>query len=110
MDGQSARPLSAPVLDARIRVEPADGLTDADDAHENRPASPTQFYAHFQLDSVRGIKQLGDILDHIAAHLGPNLELALEVRAENADGYNDATCRTVSENAQNLNAQAAEFE
>ena len=79
-------------------------------APTGKETGPAQFYAHFQLDPVRGIKQLGDILDHIAAHLGPNLELALEVRAENADGYNDATRRTVSENAQNLNAQAAEFE
>ena len=72
--------------------------------------APAQFYAHFQLDPVRGIKQLSDILDHVAAHLGQNLELALEIRAENADGYDDSTRRTVSENAQNLNAQAAEFE
>ncbi|WP_420624105.1 hypothetical protein [Candidatus Poriferisodalis sp.] len=72
--------------------------------------APAQFYAHFQLDPVRGIKQLSDILNHVAAHLGQNLELALEIRAENADGYDDSTRRTVSENAQNLNAQAAEFE
>ena len=70
----------------------------------------TQFYAQFKLDRVRGAQQLGDILEHIAAHLGPEVELELELRANSADGYDDGTRRTVSENAQSLNAQSAEFE
>ena len=76
---------------------------------DDRPNS-TQFYAQFNLDRIRGAQQLGDILEHIAAHLGPEVQLELELRAANADGYDDGIRRTVSENAQSLNAQAAEFE
>ena len=79
--------------------------TGGDDA-----VAPTRFYAQFQLDSVRGIQQLSDILESIAAHLGTDVELDLELRAANADGYSDHARRTVSENAQHLNAKAAEFE
>ena len=70
----------------------------------------TQFYAQFDLDSVRGIKQLGEILEHVTARLGPNVELSLEVRATNEEGYDDATQRIVTENASNLGANGPEFE
>jgi predicted AAA+ superfamily ATPase len=70
----------------------------------------TRFYAQFDLDSVRGIKQLGEILEHVTARLGPNVELSLEVRATNVEGYDDATQRIVAENASNLGANGAEFE
>ena len=72
--------------------------------------SKTQFYAQFDLDPVRGIKELGEILEHVAARLGPGVELSLEVRSENPAGYDDATRRVVSENATNLGANSAEFE
>ena len=72
--------------------------------------APTQFYAQFNLDPVRCIKQLGEIADHVSAPLGPNVELVLEIRATNPTGFPDTTQRTVSENATNLNATSSEFE
>ena len=77
-----------------------------------KPATPsvTQFYAQFDLDPVRGIKQLGQILEHVSARLGPDLEISLEIRANKPDGFDDATQRIVSENATNLGATASEFE
>jgi hypothetical protein len=72
--------------------------------------SATQFYALFNLDPVRGIKQLGQILEHVTGRLGANVELSLEVRATKADGFDDAAQRIVTENASNLGAKAAEFE
>ena len=79
---------------------------------EPGPGAPsaTQFYAQFDLDPVRGIKQLGQILEHVSARLGSDLELSLELRANKPDGYDDATQRIVSENATNLGAKASEFE
>ena len=71
---------------------------------------PTQFYAQFDLDPVRCIKELGEIAEHISSHLGPNVELVLEVRATIPEGFEDSTQRTVSENATNLGATASEFE
>lgn len=70
----------------------------------------TQFYAQFGLDPVRCIRELGEIAEHISAHLGPDVELVLEVRATNPDGFDESTQRTVSENASNLGATASEFE
>ena len=69
-----------------------------------------QFYAQFDLDPVRGIKQLGEILEHIATRLGSDLEISLEVRATSKDGFDDGTRRIISENAANLDANSAEFE
>ena len=107
--------------------EPGNGGTD--DGERGKPGSPgtgpgpappgvsgptipgvTQFYAQFDIDPVRAIKQLGQILESVSARLGPNVELSLEIRANKADGYDDATQRIVSENATNLGASASEFE
>ena len=70
----------------------------------------SSFYALFELDRLRGAAQVADILEHIAAHLGDDVELSLELRAKADPGYTDATRRTVSENATNLGAKASEFE
>ena len=75
----------------------------------DHPAA-TEFYARFDLDPIRGIRQLGEILEHITARLGPDVRLELEVRAASAEGYDDATRRIVTENAASLKARAAEFE
>ena len=72
--------------------------------------APTQFYAQFELDPVRCIKDLGEIAEHVSSHLGPNVELVLEVRANNPEGFDEFIQRTVSENTANLGAAASEFE
>ena len=71
---------------------------------------PTQFYAQFNLDPVRCIKQLGEIADNISSKLGPDVELVLEIRAKSDEGFDESTRRTVSENANSLGAQSSEFE
>ena len=81
-------------------------LPDAGDAS----SVPTRFYAEFQLDSVRCIKELADIAEHVTARLGPDVELTLEVRATSSGGFDEATRRTVSENAANLGSRSSEFE
>ncbi len=77
-----------------------------------RPApQPANFYAQFNLDPVRCIKQLDEIVQHVSNRLGDSkVELVLEVRAINPQGFDKTTRRTVSENAQSLNAQSTEFD
>jgi hypothetical protein len=87
-----------------------EGDADSDRSGGGGGKGKTQFYAQFDLDPVRGIKQLGEILEHVTARLGAGVELHLEVRASNDDGYDDATQRIVKENAANLGANGAEFE
>ena len=77
---------------------------------ESEIARPTQFYARFNLDQVRCIKQLADIADNVSGKLGTDVEFVLEIRAANPTGFGDATQRTVLENARNLGARSAEFE
>jgi hypothetical protein len=71
---------------------------------------PTEFYALFQLDPVRAIRQLGDILEHVSNRLGGDVEFSLELRSTKPAGFDDATRRTVSENANNLGAKEVQFE
>jgi hypothetical protein len=73
-------------------------------------AGATRLFAQFDLDSVRGIKQLGEMLGHLTARPGSNLELSLEVRATNAEGYDDAIQRIVTDNATNLGVNGPELE
>ncbi len=88
--------------------------TDDDDIkppqRPSAPPKPKRFYAQFNLDPVRGVKELGAILESIASHLGEDVELSLEIRGSNPAGYKESTRRTVSENANNLQATASEFE
>ncbi len=70
----------------------------------------THFYARFELDTVRGVKQFGEILEHVTRRLGPKVKITLEVEADNPAGFDDTTRRIVGENASNLGATAAEFE
>ena len=74
-------------------------------------AQPTTFYAQFELNPVRCIKQLDDIVENVSSKLGGSeVELVLEIRAKNEQGFDEATRRTVSENARNLKAHSSEFE
>ena len=97
--------------------EPLEGTDDPDgpitapgEWQEPQPSKPTQFYAQFNLDPVRGIKQLGEIGDHVTSKLGEAVELVLEIRATSDEGFDEATRRTVSENARSLGAESSEFE
>lgn len=72
---------------------------------------PTEFYAQFRLDFVRCMKQLDAIIENVGNKLeDPDIELVLEIRAKNQQGFNEHTQRTVSENARSLEAQSSEFE
>lgn len=86
-------------------TEPFEGEGDTSD--EKKPQS---FYAVFNLDPVRSISELGDIMRNITDHLGGQVTLTLEVRAENPDGFDDRTRRTVEENAHQLNSSDHAFE
>ena len=71
---------------------------------------PTRFYAQFDLDLIRSIKQLDEILELVTRHLGENVELTLEINAKKPEGYDDSTRRVVSENSIQLGAKGVEFE
>ena len=73
-------------------------------------AKKKRFYAKFNLDRVRGVKEVGEILEHIVSHLEEETELTLEISSEDLDGYSESVQRTVKENATTLKAEIADFE
>ncbi len=76
---------------------------------QRRP-SPGHFYACFDLDRVRGVRQLDDILANVTAHLGKGVRITLEIQAESPEGFDDRIRRVVQENARQLGSRTAEFE
>ena len=97
-------------LFAAVGVRVAGGGGGVADRPVAKPNDATRFYARFELDTVRGVKQFGEILEHVTRRLGSKVKLTLEVEADNPGGFDDTTRRIVSENATNLGATAAEFE
>ena len=72
----------------------------------------TRFYGRINLDPVRGIRDLSNIMEAVTPHLiraGEKLTLTLEINAE-SEGYDDRTRRTVKENAAQLGFDLHEFE
>jgi len=71
------------------------------------------FYGQFDLDSVRAIRQLEEILRNVVEHLtstqGSDVSLTLEINAT-SDGFDDRVRRVVSENSAQLGAKSHEFE
>jgi len=73
---------------------------------------PTRYYGRITLDSMRWARTVADIADAIVGQLeksGAKVRITLEVEAE-AEGFDDAVQRTVSENATTLKFEASEFE
>jgi hypothetical protein len=81
----------------------------------NKPTpvlSKTKYYGRFNLDSVRAVRQLGEILESVIEHLvksGGDTNLILEINSTSA-GFDDRTQRVVKENAAQLGVESQEFE
>lgn len=80
------------------------------------PSQPknTRFYGIYHLDPERYGKDITkvsqEVIQHLAAQEGVDLEIAVEIRAVKKDGFPDATVRIVSENARTLKFEDADFE
>jgi hypothetical protein len=75
--------------------------------------SPTRYFATFDLDPVRGVKQvetiLRDLVDHLGKAPGASVKVVVEVDASST-GFSDQTVRVVTENGNNLHAKNNSFE
>ena len=72
--------------------------------------APKHFYAQFNIDPIRGVNQVAEILEHITMHLGDDVSLTLDIQANNEQGFSEEKIRTVSENTNSLGAKASEFD
>jgi len=93
-----------PTAAGAVRMTPADAPS---------VTLPTRYYAQFNLDPVRAVRQLDEILRNVIEHLqkadGADLTLSFEINAT-AAGFDDRTRRVVNENATQLGAKSSEFE
>lgn len=77
------------------------------------PSNPTRFYGRVDLDALRLSSLARQIADEILQYLtgaGRTVTITLEIQADIPDGADDATVRTVTENAHTLKFKTAEFE
>ena len=81
-----------------------------EEAESEREPVANRFYARFDLDPVRGIRQLEEILTNVSNHLGENVRITIELEADSVEGFDDKTRRIATENAKQLGAGSVEFE
>lgn len=80
------------------------------------PPAPknTRFYGTFRLDPERYGKDITkvaqEVIQHLAAQEGVNLDITIEINAVKKDGFPDTTVRIVSENARTLKFDDSGFE
>ena len=96
--------------------EDVEGTWKPEDPGPKRPPGPdpqpTRFYGRMDLDPVRAMRDLGEIIDEVTKHLagtGNNVTLTVEINAR-SDGYDTSTQRIVKENATQLGFDSHEFE
>ena len=74
----------------------------------------TRYFGTKQIDPKRPMRDLSQIVEEIvtrlAAEPGTDLAITLEIRGDRADGFDDATMRTISENSRTLNFEEHGFE
>jgi Protein of unknown function (DUF499) len=78
------------------------------------PSRPTRFFGTAKLDPNFYARDFGritsEVIQHLAAVSGAELEVRLEITAVASDGFDDAKIRTVSENAHTLKFEQSGFE
>jgi hypothetical protein len=71
-----------------------------------QPVKKTTFVASLKLDPMRAGLQMGDFLDEVMSHLqalsGAEVNLSVEVQVKVPDGIDDQTARIVLENCRSL--------
>lgn len=72
-------------------------------------AQPRRWYGRKVLEGSRAIRDFGDMVNEVAAHLDGKVTITVEINAESV-GYGDRIRRTVSENATQLGFDHHEFE
>jgi len=74
-----------------------------------QPVKKTTFVTSLKLDPMRAGLQMGDFLDEVMSHLqalpGAEVNLSVEVQVKVIDGIDDATARVVLENSRSLKAE-----
>jgi len=79
-----------------------------------KPPQPRRFYGSVKLDATRLGRDAGkiaeEVVQHLSAIVGANVEISLEISAQIPDGAPDHVVRTVTENCNTLHFTSYGFE
>lgn len=94
-------------------VPPEDEVED-DKGTTKKEKLTTRYYGHVQVDAQRVNKDVGLIVEEVVERLtsivGTNVEVSLEITAYHAEGFDEGTVRTISENSRTLRFDQYGFE
>jgi predicted AAA+ superfamily ATPase len=100
-----------------VEQEAKSGATDEVDTVSPPPPAATvyrRFHGSVQLDSLRvgrdASRITDEVIQHLSKHVGANVEVTLEIRAEIPDGATEKTIRDVTENCRTLRFDSFGFE
>ncbi|MBK8877301.1 MAG: DUF499 domain-containing protein [Haliscomenobacter sp.] len=78
------------------------------------PTAKKRFYGHIETDATRFFRATDDIEKEILKHLniatGTKVKITIHIQAENSDGFNPDTERTLRENGRTLGFGSIEFD
>ena len=60
--------------------------------------------------TITTAKLAAEVIASLAGHVGTNVEISVEIKATNADGFPEHVTRTVTENARTLKLDSYGFE
>ena len=110
------RQLSLPTGGERSGVVEGDTRSDGGEVQPPRPTPPAlkrRFFGTVEFTGDRLMRDVGKIWDEVLRHLadtpGARMNITLEIDATGPAGFDDATRRTVGENAKTLRFRNSEF-
>jgi predicted AAA+ superfamily ATPase len=97
-DGESGTVGAGNVIGCDAGTTPGDG--------DDRMAQPQRFYGAVTLNPTRLSRDFGNVAQEVVAQLtsllGTQVEVTVEIKAHNPEGFPDTTVRNVTENAREL--------
>ena len=74
----------------------------------------TRYYGRVKIDPQRANREMGviveEVIERLTSQLGCEVEISLEVQADQPDGFEEGTVRTVNENSRTLKFDDFGFE
>lgn len=100
--------------DARAPDQDGNGAQATEEVAPSGPGLPRRFYGVVAADAGRLGRDAGRVAQEVLAHLnglvGTQVDVTIEIRAANEEGFPDDIARIVSENAAALRFQVQEFD
>ena len=79
-----------------------------------QPKTRLHYYGRKELDATRAKTDFATIIDEIVMHLikkpAVSASIQIEIKADNLEGFDEATQRTIKENSNTLKFDLSEFE